>query len=165
MAKFKVKVGYQGDFVYNRELDSERRFNFVLNQGVLTFDFKRFLEIYGSGGVMQLHGNSEPTWGAGMRGVLFRKKCTALNAGVAYQASPGFKYREWQAGIGLSNRIDLFIPYFGITFAGVSGKYHNKHTVGLALGCRFDYEKYADLTVEARVFDEQAFTLAANIKF
>jgi hypothetical protein len=88
--------------------------------------------------------------------------------------------REWQVGMALSYTADLFTPYIGASYSsvharvsGLSGAVYpdshfemrSRHRFGLAVGCSLSQTKKIDLTLEARMIDEQAVTGAINIKF
>lgn len=93
-----------------------------------------------------------------------------------------YRLREWQANLGVSYHIDLFTPYIGVDYLSVrsilnridswvadlgSQKDHfvNKVPVGLYLGCTLSTGKYFMLNVEARLIDEEAFSLSGDFRF
>ncbi|HSW86805.1 MAG TPA: hypothetical protein VLG49_04820 [Rhabdochlamydiaceae bacterium] len=193
--KLKVKVGYEGDFMYDRNVRahgkaecSVDRFKYWMNQGVATLTIKRRFEIYGSLGTMKtgfehLHSKHHLTWGAGARGIVYRKRTTVIGIDAVYQRAEGrtLKYQDWQAGLGIAHQIDVLTPYLALTFSGMRGKVtkvpqtldlrtgsftlRNRHWFGFALGCSVSPGKWFDVNVEARVLDEQAFSLAGNFAF
>jgi hypothetical protein len=91
-----------------------------------------------------------------------------------------FTYEEWQVGAGIAQNIDRFTPYAALRYsdphAKLRGLNHqvlshdrfvlktNRHW-GLSLGCTLSSAKSFDMTVEVRMFDEEALTLAGNVKF
>lgn len=107
-------------------------------------------------------------------------KWDALN-GSAFTTDAVMRYREWQTGIGVSYQVDIFIPYAAFKFSDVNAKVvslrpdlelkrshfkmRNRDHFGLVFGCTLSPGKYFDVTIESRVIDEQAITLAGNIQF
>ncbi len=107
-------------------------------------------------------------------------KWDALN-GTSFTTDAKMLYREWQVGLGVSREIDMFIPYAAIKFSDVDARVSslrpnlqlntshfrmtNRNHFGLVLGCTLTPGKYFDLTVESRMIDEEAITLAGNVKF
>jgi hypothetical protein len=100
--------------------------------------------------------------------------------GVSQTTAAVLKYREWQVGIGVAHQVDVFIPYISLVYSHVHARMEhlrasvlprssfdmrNRDHFGMALGCTLTTERVFDLTVEGRVFDEQAVTLAGNLKF
>jgi hypothetical protein len=186
--KVGVKAGYEGDFMYDRDLNIDR-FKYFINQGVLSLNVKRRVEVYGSLGEMRANFDQKGreyrtdhhlTWGVGARGILFRKRTTTLGMDGAYQMahlhirgnSAKLKYQDWQVGLGIAHQVDILTPYLALTCSGMRGKMtepalrlRNRHWIGFALGCSFCSGQCFDVNVEARVLDEQAFSLAANLKF
>ncbi len=106
-------------------------------------------------------------------------KWDALN-GAAFTTGATMRYREWQVGLGFSHRIEIFIPYIAVKYSNVKIKVfslrsdleldhshfrmRNRDHFGLVLGCTLAACKYFDVNVESRLIDEQAITLAGNIK-
>jgi len=211
---FSLKMGYEGDWVYNRKLKTMKReidrFEILMNQGVMALGFLDRIEVYGSAGSFnaQFHNRSHSeaheydthgslTYGGGMRILLMQWKNTIFGVdGKGQFASPRFSwatvngvpfsengklhYREWQVGLALSHSVDIFTPYIGAKYTNVhataqglkSGvhphghfKMVNRDRFGLAVGCSLSSGRIFDLTLEARMIDEQAFTGAGNIKF
>ncbi len=139
-----------------------------------------------------------PTWTTGGRVLLFQWHDTSLgmqgdyqwgNAdllwdtlnGTSLKTNGAMRYRQWQIAFGVSQQIDIFIPYAAV-------KYSNTHMVlsklsknleldsswftmrnrghfGLVLGCTLAAFKIIDLTGEVRLIDEEAISVTANIKF
>lgn len=216
----KFKLGYQGDFVFDRRLKAydgvQGRIDtcsFHTDQGVLTLTFLDRIDVYGSVGAIETEFSHRPkidhnrreyqsnystTWGVGGRLVLFtwdnttlgmqggfqwanpHIKWDALN-GTAFTTDAVMRYREWQIAAGVSHQIDLFIPYLGIQYSNVHallsqlrpdlelGRSHfrmrNRDYFGLVVGCTLSPGKWIDLTIEVRMIDEQALSLAGNAKF
>ncbi len=218
-ALFTIKVGYQGDFVLNRRLRAEGpsghridRFEYQMNQGVITFNFLDRLEAYGSVGAFNTtfwhrpppdsalrEVTSHDSWtaGGGLRALLMQWGHTALGidakfqygrsparwisvSGVGYGTHAHLTYREWQTGIAVSHTIDWFTPYIGATYSNVHAdinglkhstypyshfKMRNPAHFGLVIGCTLSSGKKFDLTGEAHMVDELAFSLTGNLKF
>lgn len=122
---FGLKLGYQGDFVFDKSLyvTNPRRasrieqIHYHMQQGVITANFVNRFELYGSLGEVQFH--IEPrintllrdvfatgnrfTWGFGGRGILFTFSQAALGLDFKYQlASPHFQWVT-QNGIPLND--------------------------------------------------------------
>jgi hypothetical protein len=107
-------------------------------------------------------------------------KWDALN-GTSFTTSADLHYQEWQVGLGISRQIQFLIPYGVFKYSNVhakatplrsdldlpvtSLKMTNRDHFGLALGCTFTTGKDFDLTVESRFIDEQAVSLAGNLRF
>lgn len=103
------KLGYQGDFVFNRKLRAYKgaigrmdEFCTLFNQGVLTANIKDQYEVFGSVGTMSAKFSHRPhidrkrrvyetrdhfTWGIGARGELAHWNCAVLGASGSYQYS------------------------------------------------------------------------------
>lgn len=142
--------------------------------------------------------NDKLTWGVGARAIIYEWKDCCLSIEGGYQfAYPRIKwdalngtsfttdakmlYREWQTGLGISRKIDMFIPYGAVKYSAVHAqvtsvrsnmelgtshfKMTNRNHFGLVLGCTLTPGKYFDITVESRMIDEEALTLAGNFKF
>jgi hypothetical protein len=107
-------------------------------------------------------------------------KWDALN-GTSFTTDAVMRYREWQVAAGVSHQIDIFIPYGGVKYSNVyalmsqlrpdlmlqhsSFKMRSRDYFGLVLGCTLSPSKIIDFTVEVRMIDEQAISLASNIQF
>lgn len=103
--------------------------------------------------------------------------------GVPIKPNSGTKlnFHEWQIGIGVSYQVNIFYPYLTVKYSNATarlkhlprgflpGTRHfnmkNRRKFGIALGCSLSNMSRFSLTVEARLIDEQAITLAANLKF
>ncbi len=214
-----AKLGYEGDYCFDRKLRSKDgvqgridKFSYLMNQGVLTFNFFDTVEIYGSVGSLNAFISHRPkpdqkqreyqtsdrlTWGGGTRLELFHWGATTLSADGKYQYShPHVKwnslsgdsfttaakltYREYQAGLGLSHQMNVFIPYIAGFYSHVKGKLYgirsnilpvshfslqSREWIGMAVGCGFSSSCLFDLNIEARMFSEQAVTVSGNLKF
>ena len=104
-----VKVGYQGDYTFDRRLKAYRgakgridRYQSLMNQGVLTINFGDRVDIYGSVGAMsadvihrphfdmkqrEYQSNDHVTWGGGAKMILFRWGDVCLSGDIKYQSS------------------------------------------------------------------------------
>jgi major outer membrane protein len=107
-------------------------------------------------------------------------KWDSLN-GEAFTTGAKMLYREWQVGLGISRTVDMFIPYGAIKYSNVSARVvslrsnldldtshfrmTNRDHFGIVLGCTLTPGRYFDVTVESRMIDEQALTLAGNLRF
>ncbi|MGE3533371.1 MAG: hypothetical protein AB7H48_00900 [Parachlamydiales bacterium] len=93
-----------------------------------------------------------------------------------------YDYREWQVGLGVSQRIKLFIPYVGLKYSDVRAKFHhlkalswifpekhftmkNKHPIGIFLGAGLSFDRGLNINFEARFYDETAITASADVRF
>lgn len=147
--------------------------------------------------------DSRFSWSVGGRGTIWECGCTALGIeGQYFRTRPNITrisvadvfsfypndfettYSEWQVGLGLSHRINMFVPYVAvkwsgskwdsnsdfetITFGGgtvTTTDFKNKKHWGYAVGVSLiDCEK-AMLTVEGRFADEKAVYVNGQIRF
>lgn len=129
---FTVKAGYQGDWVFNRKMRAQDgvsgrvdRFQFLMNQGVVTFNILDRSEFYLSAGSMSAsywhrpHGDRERreveshdrwTAGAGGRLIIFQWGSTVLGVDAKYQYSaPHFK---WATVNGVSHATGAHMRYW-----------------------------------------------------
>lgn len=90
-------------------------------------------------------------------------------------------FHEWQIGIGASYQIDIFYPYLTVRYSNATahlkhlppgfleGTRHftmkNRRKFGLSLGCTLSNGSRFSGLVETRFIDEQAITLAGEVKF
>ncbi|NGX56523.1 MAG: Major outer membrane porin [Candidatus Anoxychlamydiales bacterium] len=91
-------------------------------------------------------------------------------------------YKDWQIDLGLSHKIDIFVPYIGIKYLDAKAKIMNVNTIisendlnfikmksrnkfGLYLGTSLSNSKYFLLTIEARLIDEEAISIFGELKF
>lgn len=217
---FGLKAGYQGTFVFDRNLKAPKNaskridsFEILTNQGLFLLNYTDRFEGYLSVGAMRIdlcrrstkdnkirdyHFHDQFTWGAGGRAILFEWGCAVFGIDGKFQwAHPDLRwatlnganvpsggsilYREWQVGIGGAYHTDPFIPYIGLTYSFVHAKtqdlskelelgrrgfsMRSREHFGLVLGCTFSNAKVFDLTVEVKFFDEEAISLAADVKF
>lgn len=106
-------------------------------------------------------------------------KWNTLN-GVCFPTGADLYINEWQIGVGLAYQTTFFVPYFAVKYSNVHArisqiranmqlpsdhfKMTNRDHFGLALGCTLTSQKTFDITVEIRVIDEQASSVAANLR-
>ena len=98
-----INIGFRGDYVYNRHLRTVDTYRVFINEGVLTFNFWNYIDVYG-------------LIGAGSQD--FR---TSLNNGAHVEAQYETS-TAWGAGI----RASVYEKYwgaFGTTFFGADGSY------------------------------------------
>ena len=91
-------------------------------------------------------------------------------------------FREWQVGAGVSYRIKWFVPYLGVDYSDFRAKIEhlgalhfilpNNHLtlkdsypMGLFLGFGLSPEKAVNVNVEARLINENAFSVSADFRF
>ena len=149
------------------ETQSKYRFLWAVGGNILLFDW----------------GNT----GLGIAG-----RFTRTNPSVEWLTSNGtgfptmgakFRYYQWQVDLALSHRIDIFIPYVGITFSGArtrirtltsvvianngSGSIHmrNRDYIGVVIGTTLTSGKYFMLNIEGRFVDEEAVSITGEFRF
>ena len=141
------------------------------------------------------------TWAAGGKVMLFEWGRTALTVGGRYfftrpklewltwNGSPyavgtaKYRFREWQADLGLSHQIDLLTPYLGIKYSRKnahlrqvtsvaiatdgSGSIHmrERQKIGMVAGCGLSSRKFFMLNLEVRLIDEEALTVTGDFRF
>lgn len=126
------KVGYQGDYVFNRKMRAHDgitgridRFQFYMNQGVATFNVLDRFEYYISAGSLtstywhrphvdgkrrEVESHDRWTLGTGARLILFQWGNTVLGVDAKYQYStPHFK---WAAVDGVSHATGAHMRYW-----------------------------------------------------
>lgn len=101
--------------------------------------------------------------------------------GAAASSHGKLRYTDWQVGLGIAHQVDILIPYLALTCSGARCKLstipsflqlqkrnmelRNRHWVGMAVGCSLSTGKYFDVAIEAHLFDQQAFSVSAHVKF
>lgn len=146
--------------------------------------------------VQKLVTQNRLTWGVGGRAVLFDCNHLTLGLDMKYQsATPQLayghengapfslwphakmRYREWQAGLGLSYETLYFSPYLGATYNQTSLRVlnlktqktnsfiHSRKKFGMALGAMLSSGKDFELDFEARMINERAFSACGNFRF
>jgi major outer membrane protein len=160
-----------------------------------------------NGARFELETETRFSWSLGVRGTLWECGCTSLGAEAQYfftrpditrltigslssiyPDDVDAKYWEWQIGLGISHRINIFVPYVAVkwsraklkfdnatfTFNSIDGlvfgdttlvDLENRKDWGYAVGVSLvDCEK-ASLTVEGRFSDEKALYVNGQIRF
>jgi len=140
---FAVKVGYQRDWVFDRGLKAVSKvsggldtFEWIADQGVLTFNIIDRIELYTSAGAANFSASNRPrggirqeyqtrdqfTWGMGLRGILFELKGATFGFGGCYQrAHPTIKWLTTN-GVPVSPRPGSKLTYnewqvgFGVSY-------------------------------------------------
>lgn len=149
---------------------------------------------------VQMETHHDFLWAVGARAVLYSYGNWDLGLGARYSAlhnhvlwltvdgsnisvhGSRYRWREWQANLGVSYHIDLFTPYIGVDylsarsilyrvnssiadFGSKRDHFTNEIPVGMYLGCTLSMGKYFMLNVEARLIDEEAFSLNGDFRF
>jgi len=140
-------------------------------------------------------------WGVGAKAIFFEWGNASLSLGGRYThldapllslsadgaaVSTGestMRFETWQIDLGLSYKIDIFIPYFGVKYSddksSVSAvpntvlsnngdmdiSMKNRKNVGVFLGCGLTTSKIFALNIEARLIDEEAFSIVGEFRF
>ena len=160
-----------------------RNFPIVPNPAITEQEYQTNYRVtWGVGGRVIVYewGNSYIGLEGGYQWAYPHIKWDALN-GAAFTTDATMRYREWQAGLGFAHRIEMLIPYIAVKYSNVKAKVSsirsnialahchfklsNRDHFGLVLGCTLTTGKYLDINVESRMIDEQAVSLAGNIKF
>ena len=108
--------------------------------------------------------------------------------GVSFDVDDArLKHYEWQLDLGMSYKIDFFIPYIAVKYSlarakietvptptggyyfveNGGGKIHFKSDkpIGMAIGCSLTTTDKFLLNLEARLFDEEAVTITGELRF
>ena len=156
-----------------------------------------------NGARIEIETETDFSWSLGARGTIWECGCTSLGAEAQYfstrpnvrRVTAGAiasvypdsiidaKYHEWQVGVGLSHRINMFVPYVAVKWShaklrldnaqpGIPGlpdvtlyNLQNNKDWGYAVGVSLiDCDK-ASLTVEGRFGDEKAIHVNGQIRF
>ncbi|PCI92733.1 hypothetical protein COB11_06695 [Candidatus Aerophobetes bacterium] len=140
------------------------------------------------------------TWGVGARGVLYEVSKFSFGMDMKYQEStPSFqwisingtpttstqgaklKYQEWQIGLGVSYRIELFTPYVVGRYCQTLARYthfaagllpnnatsfrvKSRKKFGISVGATLSNGNIFDIDFEARMIDETAATIALTVR-
>lgn len=129
---FSVKAGYQRDWVFDREMKGVSKvsgrmddFEFLSDQGVLTFNIIDRVEVYGSAGAMRISASHRPMktvrnvyeshdqfmWGIGVRGLFATWGKGFFGADIAYEhAHPTMKWMTTN-GVPVQPRAGSKITY------------------------------------------------------
>lgn len=101
--------------------------------------------------------------------------------GETFSSHATMKYWEWQAAGLIAYRVEIFDPYAGVSYSSAEAilyhigedlhlhhkrvKMKNRERIGLILGCSLTASRVVDLNIEVRLFDEEAVSIAGNMKF
>lgn len=177
--------------------------NFGLQSNELNF---ALIPGFTDNGAFELASSTSFSWSIGGRATLWECGCTALGLeGQYFSTHPRvsrvsrdtlmsnyldspMKYHEWQVGLGISHRIQMFVPYVAVKWSGSKADFNNEVFVvalsggtdaftgelvnlknarhwGYAVGVTFvDCEK-ASIAVEGRFGDEKAVYVNGQIRF
>ncbi len=91
------------------------------------------------------------------------------------------RMHEWQIGLGVSGQISLLYPYIGVKYSNAKSEFKNlpkdflpnttrfntsnRRKFGLVLGSSISNGSLFSLNVEARLIDEEALSLSAELQF
>lgn len=90
-------------------------------------------------------------------------------------------FNQWQIGLGASYQISIFYPYLSVKYLNAKSffnhlpahffsntnhfKTSNRKKFGIAIGTTISTGSIFDLSVEAQLIDQEAFTLTGEIRF
>jgi hypothetical protein len=91
-------------------------------------------------------------------------------------------WRDWQVDLDMSYKIEIFTPYVGVKYSNVvaelgdfvvaianngsgNNRFVNRSPVGVFIGCTLSTGRYFMLNVEGRLIDEEAVTIAGDLRF
>lgn len=152
-----------------------------------------------NGARIEIETNSHFSWSVGAKATLWECGCTTLGIeGQYFRTHPDIrrvttastvsvypskvdaKYQEWQVGVGIAHRINIFVPYVAVKLSKATVDFDHaifaaptvelfdlktKKNWGYAVGVSLvDCEK-ASLTVEGRFGDEKALHVNGQIRF
>jgi major outer membrane protein len=183
------------------------RFDLFAALGATHFSFDTNLSSFGSvaGPRIEIESDTHFSWGLGARGTIWECGCTSVGAEAQYFFSRpnisrvtvasldsiypthvDMKYREWQVALGVSHRINVFVPYIAATWNRAKAYFdnatfllfeesdlgvvtlfdmENKRSWGFAVGVSLaDCEK-TSLTIEGRFSNEKALYVNGQIRF
>lgn len=229
---FSVRIGYYGDFVFNRNLEVRHgaahrieRSEFNTNAGLLALNIWDRIDLYGTFGATNgyiesnastfgipatsarfaIATESEFSWSVGTRGTLWECGCTAIGLDARYfRTRPdisrltygdevslypsrtfNMKYSEWQVSLGISHRINMFVPYAAVKWSRAHVDFRNSPAFfpvvsptaadfpalrnerewGYAVGVSLVDCDMMSLNVEGRFYDEKAIAVNAQVRF
>ena len=103
--------------------------------------------------------------------------------GVPFEKTGGakVKFHEWQVGLGFSYTLKFFVPYIAGKYRNAKAHFtglpqgflagrrsfdvKNRRKIGLVIGSSFSTTEIFQLTIEARVIDEEGYTISGDIRF
>ncbi len=163
-----------GNWLFTTDADVIQRVQFGTTYGFL----------WGVGGRLIVH--QWDALGLGISGsyrhLLSHPSYLTLDATNESTKGTHLQWHEWQAGVALSYRMGILIPYLGAKYSqahallgtfvvpisgSASGNLHmqNRTPVGLFLGCTLSTGSYFFLNVEGRLFDEEAIAVTGEVRF
>ncbi|MBN1915146.1 MAG: hypothetical protein JW769_04590 [Parachlamydiales bacterium] len=139
-------------------------------------------------------------WEAGGKGIFYEWGNLSLSLGGRYAAtiadcdwltqngqpqevSPKEKWRDrtWQVDLAFSYKVDLFIPYLGMTYLSSQSRLKGdmpiadegdvvlhmktKNRYGMVVGCALSTGKICSINLEARLFNEEGVSVSGFIQF
>lgn len=146
------------------------------------------------------HTGTHFTWGVGGRAILAYWGDLQVSVNAAYVKSDPrvsslevngksystrqaeIDYSQWQVGIGVSYRVNWFIPYIGVDYSdfrariehlnSIKALFPDKHVTfkdsypsGLYLGFGLSPDRAFNMNVEVRLLNENAVSASADFKF
>ena len=165
------------------------------DQGVILVNFFNHISLYGSIGAMRIYASHIPragvqnmyqtdnqlTWGIGGRATPSIKWMTQNGTPFTPNARSSIDFNQWQIGLGASYQISIFYPYLSVKYLNANSffnhlpahffsntnhfKTSNRKKFGIALGTTISTGSIFDLSVEAQLIDQEAFTLTGEIRF
>jgi hypothetical protein len=149
---------------------------------------------------VRYHVKGQFAWCFGVQGIIYENRNTIVGFNVNYNQSlpkinsivangmelkthgAKINYLEWQGGVGVSQIVNIFIPYIGVNYSDARARFkklqalrpffpisdfvmRSNNKIGIFLGFSLTPGKTVVLNVEARFFDEEALTLSGLIRF
>lgn len=140
--------------------------------------------LWGVGARVILWEGSHATLGAGGRYEQSGNKVSWLTSDGVSQSVNGTNlyWHGWQADLDVAYHIDLLTPYVGVKYSNIHSSITGAQTqiaaggsqnayltnripVGMVVGCSLSTGKYFMLNLEARLINEEAATISADIRF
>ncbi len=129
-------------------------------------------------------------WGVGLEGQYFRAepKITRITHSATFSVYPddiSLRYREWQVGLGVSYKINLFVPYIAVKWSWAKASMENREIIfpdeegasiflhnlenkklwGYAVGVSLVDCNQASMTLEGRWGSEKAVYVNGQVRF
>ena len=138
-----------------------------------------------AGNRIYIQGQEDFSWSVGTRATLWECGCTSVGAefqwfstrqkvqrivnyGTAVtttdltRSSIALNYTDWQIGIGVSHRINLLVPYMGLTFGTAQAKFGNAVIGGVDLNTLESYKIWG-YAVGVSLVDCEKMSLTAEV--
>lgn len=142
------KVGFYGDYVFNRHLESFDRTTLTTNAAFLALNLWNTVDVFGTlgttnlllkRGTTEIETSSDFSWSFGVRAAVWQCECLYLGIEGQYfhVSSPvqretidattsiyddtSFTYHEWQLGLACAYRFDALVPYVGAKWSQARG--------------------------------------------